>query len=85
MFLIAIASQADALPSWLRRAFLALSSALLGLGLCSLPLQFLFEDARLDAALNALEWSYALLMVAAYPLTAIAWRRTGFRLRFTLG
>lgn len=85
MFLVAMASRADALPGRLRRCFLLLSALLLGLGLASLPLQFLFDGERRDALLNALEWQYALLMVLAYPLTALAWRRSGFRLVLRLG
>jgi hypothetical protein len=84
MLLVAIAGRADALPGSLRRAFLLLSALLLGLGLASLPLQFLLDGQRRDAWLNAVEWQYALLMVLAYPLTALAWRRSGFRLAFSL-
>ncbi|HEY0917555.1 MAG TPA: hypothetical protein VGE22_21920, partial [Solimonas sp.] len=85
MFLIAVASRAEALGAGLRRAFLWLLALLLGLGLASLPLQFLFDGPARDARMNALEWQYALLMVAAYPLTGLAWRRSGFRARFGIG
>jgi hypothetical protein len=74
-----LASQvlADArLPRWLRNTWLGVCALLLGLGLASLPLQYVVDDR--DAMLNAVEWQYALLMIVAYPLTAIAWRRTGF-------
>ncbi len=84
MFLIAIASRAAALDACLRRAFLLLLALLLGLGLASLPLQFLLQGPARDARMNALEWQYALLMVLAYPLTGLAWRRSGFRLGFRL-
>lgn len=84
MFLISIASRAEALGPGLRRAFLWLLALLLGLGLASLPLQFLLDGPARDARMNALEWQYALLMVAAYPLTGLAWRRSGFRLDFAL-
>lgn len=76
MLLISLATSAGALPTALRRAFLVVLALLLGLGLASLPLQFFTADP--DAWLNALEWWYALLMVACYPLTAIAFRITGF-------
>ena len=84
MFLISIASRAEALGPGLRRAFLWLLALLLGLGLASLPLQFLLDGPAQDARMNALEWQYAFLMVAAYPLTGLAWRRSGFRLQFAL-
>ncbi|WP_162932236.1 hypothetical protein [Solimonas sp. K1W22B-7] len=85
MFLIAIASRAEVLGAGLRRAFLVLLALLLGLGLASLPLQFLLEGPARDARMNALEWQYALLMVLAYPLTGLAWRRTGFQAGFGIG
>lgn len=84
MFLIAIAGRAEALGPRLRRGFLVLLALLLGLGLASLPLQFLFDGPARDARMNALEWQYALLMVVAYPLTGLAWRRSGFGLQFAL-
>ena len=52
------------------------TSLLLVIGLAVSLFGFV-EDA--SAMLNALEWCYALLMVAAYPLTAMPWRHTGFR------
>lgn len=67
------------LPRWLRTGKVLLCAAMLGLGLLSLPLQFIVADR--DALLNALEWSYALLMASYFPLTGLAWRRTGFALR----
>lgn len=70
------------LPHWLRNAKLGLCSAMLVLGLASIPLQH-FALNR-EAALNAIEWSYSLLMLAFYPLTGEAWRRTGFRFRLQL-
>ncbi|HSW12950.1 MAG TPA: hypothetical protein VLI06_08950 [Solimonas sp.] len=85
MFLIAIAARAEVLAPRLRRAFLGLLVLLLLLGLGSLPLQFFLAGAARDAAMNALEWQYALLMVLVYPLTGIAWRRSGFRAGFSLG
>jgi len=66
------------LPRWLRRTWVGVCVLLLGLGLASLPLQYVVDDR--DALLNAVEWQYALLMIVAYPLTALCWRRTGFRL-----
>lgn len=72
-----------AVPRAIQRAWLVLCGLLLGLGLTSLPLQYLVDDR--DRLLNAIEWQYALLMVAAYPLTGIAWSRTGFRLSFRIG
>lgn len=67
------------LPRWLRHTWVGVCALLLGLGLASLPLQYVVDDR--DAMLNAVEWQYALLMIVAYPLTAISWRRTGFDVR----
>ena len=78
MLLISIATSAGVLAPWLKRAFVTVLALLLGLGLASLPLQFVVDDR--DAWLNALEWVYALLMAACYPLVAIAFSRTGFGL-----
>lgn len=63
----------------IQRGWLILCGLLLGLGLASLPLQFVVDDRR--RLLNAIEWLYALLMMAAYPLTGYAWRASGFNLR----
>lgn len=49
------------------RALVALCWLMLGLGLASIPLQHLALDR--DAAVNALEWSYALLMMLAFIAT----------------
>ena len=70
------------LPAWIRRAKLALCAAMLLLGLASIPLQN-FADDRV-AALNAVEWSYSLLMISFFPLTGAAWRRTRFAFRLVL-
>lgn len=67
------------LPRWLRHTWVGVCGLLLGLGLASLPLQYVVDDR--DALLNAVEWQYALLMVVAYPLTAMSWTRTGFDIR----
>lgn len=66
------------LPAWLRGSQFGLCAVLLLLGLASLPLQFIVADR--DAALNALEWTYALLMASFFPLTGSAWRVSGFSL-----
>ncbi|MCI0749790.1 MAG: hypothetical protein L0Y32_04505 [Nevskiales bacterium] len=66
------------LPARLRYGKLSVCAALLLLGLLSVPLQHFVADR--DAALNAVEWSYALLMVSFFPLTGWAWRHTGFHL-----
>jgi hypothetical protein len=63
----------------LRHAKLFLCLALLGLGLLSIPLQHLVPVRAV--AMNALEWNFALLMAAYFPLTGLAWRRTGFRIQ----
>lgn len=70
------------LPPWLRRSKLALCALMLALGLASIPLQHFALDRV--AALNAVEWSYSVLMLAFYPLTGEAWRLTRFRFRLQI-
>lgn len=62
-------------PFALRRVMLALCAALLVLGLASLPLQY-FTSSR-SPAMNALEWTFSVLMLVFFPLIGAAWRRTG--------
>lgn len=82
MLLISVAASAQVLSHGMRRAFVTILALLLLLGLASLPLQFAdITEAEQDAWLNALEWWYALLMAALYPLMALAFERTGFTLR----
>lgn len=82
-FLLTRAVAVDArLPAWIRRALLALCGMMLVLGLASIPLQHFAQDRA--ATLNALEWSYSLLMIAFFPLVGEAWRRTGFRFRLQI-
>lgn len=57
----------------LRRAMVVLCAVMLLLGLASIPLQY-FTGTR-SPALNAIEWTYAVLMLAFYPLIGTAWRR----------
>lgn len=78
MFVAALLWSQASLSKSLRMALVMLSGLLLALGLISLPLQHYASDV--DAAINALEWTYALLMVAFYPLIASGWAQTGFRL-----
>ena len=70
------------LPQWIRHGKLGLCGAMLVLGLSSIPLQHLLPNK--DAAVNALEWSYSILMLAFFPLTGEAWRLSKFRLRLQL-
>jgi hypothetical protein len=63
-------------PPALRQAMVALCLALLLLGLASLPLQY-FTTSR-SPAMNALEWTFSVLMLVFFPLIGAAWRRTGF-------
>lgn len=64
----------------LRRALASAGALMLCLGLASVPLQHLLE-AR-DAALNALEWNYALLMSLGFVFVGLHWRRTRVQLSF---
>lgn len=63
---------------WIQRCWLWQCALLLALGLGSLPLQFLVDDRK--RLLNIVEWWYALLMVAAYPLTGVAWMKDGLKI-----
>lgn len=82
-FLLLAAVGRDArLPRGIRRGMLGLCAAMLVLGLASIPLQHFALDR--NSALNAVEWTYSLLMLAMFPLTGEAWRRTGFRFRLQL-
>lgn len=82
MLMISLLARQPQIPAALRRLFQLLFALLILLGLASLPLQYLAEDRR--ALLNAIEWSYALLMACLYPLTGLAWRSTGLRLQIRL-
>lgn len=77
MLVIALLQPVPQLPRRLRSIMLAFAAALLILGLLSIPLQHFARDA--DRAMDALEWSYALLMALFYGLIGIAWGTTGFR------
>ncbi|MES0872555.1 hypothetical protein [Sinimarinibacterium thermocellulolyticum] len=79
MLVIALLQPVPSLRPFLRRTMLAFAALLLALGLASLPLQHFATDA--DRAMNALEWTYALLMALFYGLIGLAWGATGFRLR----
>lgn len=70
------------LPRALRRAMVGLCAAMLLLGIASIPLQN-FVDERV-LALNAVEWTYSLLMIGFFPLVGEAWRRTRFAFRLVL-
>ena len=71
LFAAAIAG-AVRVPRALRRALVGLCAAMIALGVASIPLQFLMESR--DAAINAIEWTVGVLMVAAYPLIGAAVR-----------
>jgi hypothetical protein len=81
-FLTHALARSERVPAAVRNAKLGLCAAMLVLGIASIPLQHFATDR--NAALNAVEWSYTLLMLAFFPLTGIAWRRTGFRFRSQL-
>lgn len=70
MLLASLLLKSPALGRGHRRGLLAMCGAMLLLGLASIPLQHLAADR--DAAVNALEWSYAFLMVLFFPLAAAA-------------
>jgi len=61
-------------PETLRRTAVAMCGAMLALGVASIPLQFLVSSA--DAAVNAIEWTYGVLLLSFYAVAGAAWRRT---------
>ena len=80
--LTSVVARDPRLPQWVRHGTLGLCGAMLVLGVSSIPLQHLLPDK--GAAVNALEWSYSLLMLAFFPLIGEAWRLSKFRLRLQL-
>lgn len=76
LLLLRLVQHAPAVPTGLRRGLLALLAAMLLLGLASVPLQHLMGDR--DAAVNRLEWCFALLMSSVFALVGLAWQRSGF-------
>lgn len=83
ILLMSLLARDERLPRWLRRGKVGLCALMLGLGLLSLPLQYIVADRH--ALLNAIEWSYSFLMASYFPLTALAWRRSGFGMQPALG
>ena len=73
ILLMSMLARDERLPRWLRGSKVFLCTLMLGLGLLSLPLQYLVADRA--AALNALEWTFSLLMASYFPLTGLAWRQ----------
>lgn len=61
-----------------RRWMLGFCAALLALGLASILVDLTHWDT--NEVENVLEWNGALLLMAMFPLCALAWRRTDFRL-----
>ncbi len=78
MLVIALLTPVAGLGAGLRATMLAFAATLLLLGLASLPLQHFATDA--DRVMNALEWTYALLMALFYGLIGMAWGATRYRL-----
>lgn len=71
-------ARAGRFPSrWIPRTALALSLAVLALGLTNYAGAYLLEDN--DALENAIEWQAALLMSVWYLVTWVAWRSDRFR------
>lgn len=62
----------------LYRAQTVLAAGLLVLGLGSIPVSNFGADSK--AIINAIEWTFCILLQMQYLLTWAAWRATGFRL-----
>lgn len=69
-----------AAPSGPCRLMVGLCAAMLALGLIAVLIDLAAWDT--NPVENVMEWNGGLLMMAFFPATAWAWRRTGFRLRF---
>jgi hypothetical protein len=74
LLLAAAIANEPRVPEALRRTAVGICLAMLVLGLASIPLQFL--TASHDAAVNAIEWTYGVLMLCFFPVIGAAWRRT---------
>jgi hypothetical protein len=61
-------------PPALRRWMVGLCLTMLLLGLASIPLQYFLSTRH--PALNSIEWTYSVLMLAFFPLIGAAWRRS---------
>ena len=70
MLLAAAIATEPRVPQGLRRAAVGLCLVMLVLGLASIPLQFLVDSH--DAAMNAIEWTYGVLMLCFFPLIGAA-------------
>lgn len=66
------------LPSTVLPAKILLMAAQIGLGLAHIPIDMM----DLDEWGDAIEWSFALLMISYFFLSAWAWRASAFRIRF---
>jgi hypothetical protein len=60
------------------RSMLLLAGTLLGLGLANIPASHFFDAPGLG---NAIEWTFALLMMAWFGLLSQAWKRSRFAVR----
>ena len=82
MLLTSLLARHAAIGHAIPRLLLSLCAAMLLLGLASIPLQHYFADG--DRGVNAVEWCYALLMTAVFPVVGLAWMRSGYALRIEL-
>ncbi|MBI2383806.1 MAG: hypothetical protein HYV18_07040 [Gammaproteobacteria bacterium] len=82
MLLTSLVTGDPRVPPPARHAKQGLCLAMLVLGVASIPMQHLAADR--DAVVNAIEWTYALLMMAFFPFTALAWRATGAAVQVTV-
>lgn len=79
MLLMSIIASNPAVRPRIHRTLTGLCLVMLALGIASLPLQFIVADR--DALLNAIEWTFATLMVLYFPVVGRAWHQTDFQLR----
>jgi uncharacterized membrane protein len=74
LLLTAALAQEPRVPEALRRAMVGMCAAMLLLGLASIPLQFLTGSH--GEALNAIEWTYGVLLLSFFPVIGAAARRS---------
>ena len=74
LLLAAAIANEPRVPRALRRTPAAMCVAMLALGIASIPLQVLTGSH--GEALNAIEWTYGVLLLSYFAVIGAAWRRT---------
>ena len=70
-------------PNYITTGMFAITILMFVMGLYSIPLEEIIPDPE-SVQINIIEWNFALLLFAWYLLPGIAWRKTGFRINFSI-